>query len=159
LVITLQANDRAPLFTLRDQNGETHRLRDYRGQTVVLYFYPRDFTPGCTIQACSLRDANTQITATGSVILGVSNDNAESHSSFCDEYRLPFPLLVDEGARVATRYGAWGEKVLYGRKSIGMTRATFIIGSDGKILRVWKRAKAAEHGKIVLKALQGLHKT
>ena len=159
MAITLQANDRAPLFTLRDQDGTVHRLRNYRGQTVVLYFYPRDFTPGCTTQACSLRDVNTQIKAEGSVILGVSNDNAESHRRFCDEYRLPFPLLVDEGAKVASRYGAWGEKVLYGRKSIGMTRATFIIGPDGKILRVWKRAKAKEHGMTVLKALHDLYKT
>ena len=159
MVITLQANDRAPLFTLRDQNGEVHRLRNYRGQTIVLYFYPRDFTPGCTTQACSLRDANTQITAEESIILGISNDDAESHRRFCDEYRLPFSLLVDKGAKVATRYGAWGEKVLYGRKSIGMTRATFIIGPDGKILRVWKRAKATEHGMTVLRALRELHKT
>ena len=156
MAITLEAGDRAPAFTLWDQDGETHRLSDYRGQTVVLYFYPRDFTPGCTTQACSFRDANDEIAAEGAVILGVSTDDAETHRRFREEHGLRFPLLSDEGAKVSTRYGSWGEKTLYGRKSIGMTRSTFIVGPDGKLVRVWKRARAAEHGETVLKALRDL---
>ena len=156
MAITLEAGDRAPAFTLKDQDGNVHRLRDYRGQTVVLYFYPRDFTPGCTKEACSFRDVNDDIAAEGAVVLGVSTDDAESHRTFRAEHRLRFPLLVDEGAKLAARYGAWGEKTLYGRKSVGMTRSTFIIGPNGKLLRVWKRARAADHGEAVLEALRAL---
>ena len=159
MAIMLEAGDRAPSFTLQDQDGATHRLSDYRGRTAVLYFYPRDFTPGCTKQACSLRDSEAAILEVGAVVLGVSTDDAESHQRFRAEHGLRFPLLVDAGAKVATRYGAWGEKTLYGRKSIGMTRATFIIGPDGRLLRVWKRAKAADHGEVVLKALRALPAT
>ena len=122
----------------------------------MLYFYPRDFTPGCTAQACSLRDASAGIAAEGAAILGVSADSAESHRRFRAEHGLPFPLLADEGAKVAARYGSWGEKTLYGRTSIGMTRSTFIVGLDGLLLRVWKRARAADHGATVLKALRQL---
>ena len=156
MAITLEAGDRAPAFTLKDQDGNVHRLRDYRGQTVVLYFYPRDFTPGCTKEARSFRDVNDDIAAEGAVVLGVSTDDAESHRTFRAEHRLRFPLLVDEGAKLAARYGAWGEKTLYGRKSVGMTRSTFIIGPNGKLLRVWKRARAADHGEAVLEALRAL---
>ena len=156
MAITLEAGDRAPAFTLPDQDGATNRLSDYRGRTVVLYFYPRDFTPGCTTQACSLRDTNEEIAAEGAVILGVSTDDADSHRRFREEHGLSFPLLSDAGAKVSTRYGSWGEKTLYGRKSIGMTRSTFIIGPNGKLLRVWKRARAADHGETVLKALRDL---
>ena len=156
MAITLAAGDRAPSFTLKDQDGETHRLADYRGRTVVLYFYPRDMTSGCTKQACSFRDTLPDIEALGAVVLGVSVDDAESHRRFRAEHRLNFPLLVDRGAKVATRYGAWGEKTLYGRKSIGMTRATFIIGPTGRLLRLWKRAKAESHGDVVLRALREL---
>ena len=152
--VTLAKGDQAPDFALPDQNGQVHRLADYEGRTVVLYFYPRDNTPGCTKQACSFRDEMEAIQAEEAVVLGVSTDSAESHQSFRDEYGLNFPLLVDTDAEVATRYGAWGEKVLYGRKSIGMTRATFVIGPDGVLTKVWKRAKAADHGLAVLKALR-----
>ena len=156
MAITLEAGDRAPAFALPDQDGAEHRLGDYAGRTVVLYFYPRDFTPGCTTQACSLRDANDDIAAAGAVILGVSTDDAETHRRFREEHGLRFPLLSDEDAEVATRYGSWGEKTLYGRTSIGMTRSTFIIGPDGTLLRLWKRARAANHGETVLKALRAL---
>lgn len=153
MAITLEAGDRAPAFTLHDQDGTRHRLTDYRGQTVVLYFYPRDETPGCTKQACNFRDHYGEIQAAGAVVFGVSTDDAASHSKFRDHHALPFPLLVDSDAKVATKYGAWGEKTLYGRKSIGMTRSTFIIGPSGRLTRVWKRAKAADNGEVVLKAL------
>ncbi|MEZ4503414.1 MAG: thioredoxin-dependent thiol peroxidase [Dehalococcoidia bacterium] len=156
MAITLEAGDTAPAFTMQDQDGTTHRLADYRGRTVVLYFYPRDNTPGCTKEACSFRDEHSAILAMGAVVLGVSTDTAASHQKFRDKFELPFPLLVDENAKVATAYGAWGEKTLYGRKSIGMTRSTFIIGPDGKLLRVWKRAKADGHGEVVKKALEAL---
>ena len=152
--VTLAKGDQAPDFELADQDGHVHRLGEYAGQTVVLYFYPRDDTPGCTKQACSLRDEMGEIQAEGAVVLGVSTDDAESHRQFHAKYELNFPLLVDTEAEVATRYGAWGEKTLYGRKSIGMTRATFVIGPDGVLTKVWKRAKAADHGQAVLKALR-----
>ena len=152
--VTLAKGDQAPDFELADQDGNVHKLANYAGQTVVLYFYPRDDTPGCTKQACSLRDDMSDIQAEGAVVLGVSTDDAASHQQFREKYELNFPLLVDVEAEVATRYGAWGEKVLYGRKSIGMTRATFVIGPDGALTKVWKRAKAADHGQAVLKALR-----
>ena len=155
--VTLAKGDQAPDFELADQDGTIHRLSDYAGQTVVLYFYPRDDTPGCTKQACSLRDDMSEISEEGAVVLGVSTDSAESHQKFRAKYELNFPLLVDPEAEVATRYGAWGEKTLYGRKSIGMTRATFVIGPDGALTKVWKRAKAADHGQAVLKALRTGH--
>jgi peroxiredoxin Q/BCP len=152
--ITLEAGDKAPAFTLKDQDGATHKLADYRGKTVVLYFYPKDDTPGCTKEACSFRDEHDAIEEEGAIVLGVSTDDAGSHQRFRDKYDLPFPLLVDKDAKVATRYGAWGEKTLYGRKMIGMTRSTFVIGPDGKLTKVWKRAKAADHAQAVLKALR-----
>ncbi len=152
--VTLARGDHAPNFELADQDGNLHRLADYAGQTVVLYFYPRDDTPGCTRQACSFRDELGDIQDEGAVVLGVSTDSAESHRDFREKYELNFPLLVDANAEIATRYGAWGEKTLYGRKSIGMTRATFVIGPDGVLTKVWKRAKAADHGQAVLKALR-----
>ncbi|MCC6238602.1 MAG: thioredoxin-dependent thiol peroxidase [Dehalococcoidia bacterium] len=156
MAITLEAGDTAPDFTLPDQDGKPYALADYRGRVVVLYFYPRDNTPGCTKEACSFRDEYADLTAQGVEVLGVSTDNAGSHQKFRDKHDLPFPLLVDDGAQVATRYGAWGEKVLYGRTSIGMTRSTFIIGPDGKLLKVWKRARAEGHGAVVRKALEQL---
>ena len=152
--VTLAAGDAAPDFALPDQDGQIHRLADYAGRTVVLYFYPRDDTPGCTKQACSFRDTLGEIADEGAVVLGVSVDSAESHQQFREKHALNFPLLVDEGAAVASEYGAWGEKMLYGRTSIGMTRATFVIGPDGLLTKVWKRARAADHGQAVLKALR-----
>ncbi len=156
MAITLAAGDPAPAFDLHDQDGYIHSLTGYRGQTVVLYFYPRDETPGCTVQACSFRDAHAEIAAAGAVVLGVSADDAESHRSFRENHALPFPLLVDEDAGVAKAYGAWGEKVMYGRRFLGLTRSTFVIGPEGNLLKVWKRARAKEHGPAVIKALQAL---
>lgn len=154
MAVTLEAGDRAPSFTLPDQSGVVHRLSEYRGRRVVLYFYPRDATPGCTTEACEFRDEHSAILQEGAVVLGVSTDEADSHRRFREAYGLPFPLLVDDGAKLATRYGAWGEKTLYGRKSIGMTRSTFIIGANGKLERVWKRARAKGHAAAVLAALR-----
>ena len=154
MAITLGAGDVAPDFALADQDGNIHSLAEYRGRTVVLYFYPRDETPGCTTQACSFRDGHAEILAEGAIVLGVSRDDADSHRDFRERHRLPFPLLVDAEATVSERYGAWGEKVLYGRRFQGMTRSTFIIGPDGILTKVWKRARAAGHGAAVLKALR-----
>lgn len=154
MAITLQAGDPAPDFALPDQDGREHRLSDYRGSTVALYFYPRDDTPGCTKQACGFRDRHEAIAAEGAVVLGVSTDDAASHAGFRVKHGLPFPLLVDEGATVASAYGAWGEKTLYGRTSIGMTRSTFVVGPDGALLKVWKRARAADNAEAVLKLLR-----
>jgi peroxiredoxin Q/BCP len=154
VAVTLEAGDRAPSFTLKDQDGKTHKLSAYKGQTVVLYFYPRDDTPGCTKEACSFRDEMSGIEAEGAVVLGVSNDDATSHRKFREKYGLPFPLLVDGDTKVSTRYGAWGEKNNYGKIIVGMIRSTFVIGTDGKLLKVWKRARAADHGVAVLKLLR-----
>ncbi|GAB4327124.1 MAG: thioredoxin-dependent thiol peroxidase [Dehalococcoidia bacterium] len=156
MAVTLEAGDRAPPFRLPDQDGTVHDLADYAGRTVVLYFYPRDNTPGCTKEACSFRDHFAALQDEGAVVLGVSTDSAASHRRFREQHQLPFPLLVDEGARVASAYGAWGEKTLYGNTTIGMTRSTFIIGPDGTLLKVWKRARADGHGEAVLKALRDL---
>jgi len=154
MAITLEVGDAAPDFELPDQRGDLHSPKRYRGTTVVLYFYPKDETPGCVKQACSLRDNYQDILDEGAIVLGLSADSADSHRGFVENHSLPFPLLVDEDVKVATRFGAWGEKTLYGRTSIGMTRSTFIIGPDGAIVRLWKRAKAADHGEVVLKALR-----
>ena len=154
--VTLEAGDAAPGFALQDQDGTVHHLSDYAGRVVVLYFYPRDNTPGCTKEACSFRDEYEDLSALGVEVLGVSTDSAVSHQKFRTKHDLPFPLLVDTDARVAAAYGAWGEKVLYGRRFEGMTRSTFIIGPDGRLLRVWKRARADGHGEVVRKALATL---
>jgi peroxiredoxin Q/BCP len=156
VAITLTAGDPAPVFDLPDQDGTVHRLTEYRGRTVVLYFYPRDETPGCTAQACSFRDLSDGFIAEDAVVLGVSADDAQSHRSFRKNHALPFPLLVDEGAAVAKEFGAWGEKNLYGRRFMGISRSTFLIGPDGNLLKVWKRARPQEHGPDVLKALRSL---
>ena len=123
MAVTLEVGDRAPAFTLRDQDGRRHRLQDYRGQTVVLYCYPRDETPGCTTEACEFRDEHSALEALGAVVLGVSRDDAESHQKFREHHGLPFPLLVDSDAAVSTAYGAWGEREMRGRTSMGMSRS------------------------------------
>jgi len=154
MAVTLEAGDRAPGFSLKDQDGKVHDLKDYAGTTVVLYFYPKDDTPGCTKEACSFRDNHEAINEVGAVVLGVSADDAASHQAFREKFGLPFPLLVDEGAKVASSYGAWGEKVLYGKNVIGMIRSTFIIGPDGVLTKVWKQVQAEGHAEHVLKALE-----
>ena len=151
--IILAAGDIAPDFTLFDSLGNEHSLSKYRGKTVILYFYPKDDTPGCTKEACSFRDEFAVFKSMGAVILGVSTDDAASHEKFRAKYELPFPLLVDDDKSVSTEYGSWGEKVLYGKKMIGMTRSTFIIGGDGKLIKVWKRARAEDLALAVLKDL------
>lgn len=130
---TLIVGDRAPAFTLTDQHGEKVRLSDYKGRTVILYFYPKADTPGCTTQSCELRDHRKELTKLGAEVIGVSPDAPEKQAKFDAKYGLGFPLLADEAHTVAEKYGVWGEKVNYGRKYMGIIRSAFVIDEKGKI--------------------------
>jgi len=146
----------APQFTLPDQDGKPVKLADLRGQHVVLYFYPRDATSGCTKEACGFRDLHKPLRAAGVVVLGVSPDSVESHTRFRAAQKLPFPLLADPDRKVLTAYGAYGKKMMYGKPVVGVIRSTVWIGPDGKVRKHWKKvAKAADHPAQVLEAIQG----
>lgn len=145
---------KAPTFNLKDQQGQSVKLADFAGRHVVLYFYPKDSTPGCTVEACNFRDEHSALTKAGAVVLGVSADSEKSHQNFAAKHSLPFPLLVDEGHKLAERYGAWGEKNLYGKKSMGIIRSTFLIDPEGKIKKVWPKVKVDGHVSEVKEALQ-----
>jgi peroxiredoxin Q/BCP len=149
----IEEGETAPDFSLLSDAGETIKLSDYRGKPVVLYFYPKDDTPGCTKEACAFRDRSAEIARRGAVLLGVSPDDVESHGKFRDKYSLNFPLLADAGHQVADRYGAWREKNMYGKKSMGIQRSTFLIGGDGKVRRAWKKVSVDGHDDEVLAAL------
>ncbi len=145
----------APRFTLLDAKGNQVALEDYRGKDVIVYFYPRDDTPGCTKEACGFRDLWHDIQATGAVLLGISPDDEASHTAFAAKYELPFTLLSDPDKKVMTKYGAFGEKMMYGKKTTGVIRSTVWIGPDGKVKKHWRRvAKAADHPAKVLDALR-----
>lgn len=145
----------APLFTLHDAQGNKIALKDLKGKEVILYFYPRDDTPGCTKEACGFRDLWGEIEALGVMVLGVSPDGSESHEKFVNKFNLPFTLLSDPDKKVMTKYGAFGEKVMYGKKSMGVIRSTVWIGTDGKVRRHWKRvAKAEAHPTKVLEEIK-----
>ncbi len=145
----------APVFTLQDAAGNKVSLKDLRGHNVVVYFYPRDNTPGCTKEACGFRDLWQDIQKQDAVVLGVSPDSVASHQKFATQYQLPFTLLCDPNKRVMEKYGAWGEKMMYGKKTVGVIRSTVWIGPNGKVKKHWKRvAKAADHPTKVLEALQ-----
>ncbi|GIW41875.1 MAG: peroxiredoxin [Candidatus Binatia bacterium] len=145
----------APAFTLPDADGKKVSLREFAGKNVILYFYPKDDTPGCTKEACGFRDAWKKIQKLGAVVLGVSPDSPESHKKFAQKYKLPFPLLSDPDRKVMEKYGAYGEKVLYGKKTLGVIRSTVWIGPDGKVKKHWaKVADAARHPEQVLEALE-----
>ncbi|HET9156246.1 MAG TPA: thioredoxin-dependent thiol peroxidase [Myxococcaceae bacterium] len=146
--------DKAPAFSLEDQSGETVKLSDFKGKTVVLYFYPKDDTPGCTREACAFRDEHSALKKAGVVVLGVSPDSGPSHAKFAGKYQLPFPLLADTDHAVSEKYGAWGEKTLYGRKFMGITRSTFLIDPSGKVARVWPKVKVDGHVDQVLEAIR-----
>ena len=153
--MAIQEGKAAPAFTLAGPGGKKVALADYAGQDVILYFYPRDDTPGCTKEACGFRDAWRELQERGAVVLGVSADDAASHAKFAAKYKLPFPLLSDPDRKVMTKYGAWGEKVLYGKKSVGVIRSTVWIGPEGKVRKHWARvANAEKHPEQVLKALR-----
>ncbi len=150
-----QAGDQAPAFQLADQDGNPVSLAQFAGRSVVLYFYPKDDTPGCTVEACGFRDEHSALEAAGAVVLGVSADSTASHRKFATKYNLPFPLLADVDHTVSEAYGVWGEKSLYGRKFLGITRATFLIGPDGVLKQVWPKVKVNGHVAEVLAALKG----
>jgi len=146
----MDINDKAPEFTLPDQNGEPVKLKDYRGKYVVLYFYPRADTPGCTIEACSFRDSYKKVEKTGAVVLGVSPDEPKALKKFEDKYGLPFTLLGDADKKVCNAYGVIQEKNMYGKKVMGVARTTFIIGPDGKIKHIFEKVKPEGHADQVL---------
>ena len=143
----------APDFELPTDSGETIKLSDLRGKPVVLYFYPKDDTPGCTTQACGIRDAYGEFERAGAVVLGVSPDNERSHVKFKDKYELPFTLLADTEHSVAEQYGVWGQKSFAGKKYMGVNRSTFVIDADGNVKRVMRDVKPANHADDVLEAL------
>ena len=153
LDIKLKEGERAPDFTARTQTGEMVSLADFKGRQVILYFYPRDDTPGCTREACAFRDAYGEFKTAGAVIFGVSTDPIKSHLKFAEKLKLPFPLLADEDKRIVQDYGVWGEKSFMGRKYQGTHRVTFLIGRDGRIKRIWPKVKPEAHAAEVLEAV------
>ena len=149
----IEPGKKAPAFTLKDDSGDKVKLSDMKGDPVVLYFYPRDDTPGCTKEACAFRDRYDEIKALGVRLLGISADDAASHTKFREKYELPFPLLVDASHAVSEKYGAWREKNMYGKKSMGIQRSTYLIDAEGKVAKVWKRVKVDGHDQQVIDAV------
>ena len=152
--MALSPNIVAPDFSLQDEDNTFRRLSDFRGRSVVLYFYPKDDTPGCTTEACNFRDDYSAFVDSDVVILGVSPDSPKSHKKFKDKYSLPFHLLADEGHKICDLYGVWGLKKLYGKEYEGVFRTTFIIDKGGKIVRVFENVKPAEHSSEVMSAVK-----
>ncbi len=148
-----QVGDAAPAFTALDDAGRKHSLSDYKGRTVVLYFYPKDSTPGCTTEACDFRDLHGRFAKKGAVVLGVSPDSAKSHQNFKTKHELPFPLLVDEDKTLANAYGVWKEKSMYGRKFMGIERSTFVIGPDGRLKQVVRKVSVSGHAAQILEGV------
>lgn len=155
---TIEEQQLAPDFTLPAVGSEEEsiQLSALRGKNVVLYFYPKDDTPGCTAEACSFRDANHEMQKRGITVLGVSADDVASHQKFAEKYGLPFPLLSDTDTHVSQTYGVYGEKNLYGRKFMGISRVTFLIDKEGVVRKVWPKVKAAEHAEEVLATVEAL---
>ena len=152
----IEEGAKAPDFTLPTHDGTPLKLSSLRGSPVVLYFYPKDDTPGCTTEACGFRDAKAKLARYGAVVLGVSPDTPESHQAFRRKHKLTFTLLADVGHKVAATYGAWREKNMYGKKSMGIARSTFIIAADGTVAKVFRAVRAAVHDEQVLAALAEL---
>jgi peroxiredoxin Q/BCP len=151
----LAVGDKAPDFATVDQFGDRVSVKDFRGKKVVLYFYPKDNTPGCTKEACSFRDGFSKFRRRKIEILGVSVDDEESHKKFAEKYDLPFRLLADAEKRIVKDYGVWGEKSLYGRKYMGTNRVTYVIDEQGKIAAVWPKVKPDGHADEILAAIGG----
>jgi peroxiredoxin Q/BCP len=149
----LAVGDKAPAFKTLDQDGEAVALSDFKGKKVVLYFYPKDDTPGCTKEACSFRDGWSKFRKRGVAVLGVSVDDARSHRKFIDKFSLPFPLLADTDKAIVKAYGVWGEKSMYGRKYMGTHRVTYLIDEKGKIAAVWPKVKPDGHADEILEAI------
>jgi len=153
--VAVKEGKAAPAFTLAGPGAKKVSLADYAGKHVILYFYPKDDTPGCTKEACGFRDAWSEIKGLGATVLGVSADSTESHTKFTAKYKLPFPLLSDPDRKVMTKYGAWGEKMMYGKKTTGVIRSTVWVGPDGTVRKHWARVPKAEtHPEKVLEALR-----
>lgn len=152
----IEADQTAPDFTLKADDGTKIKLSALRGSPVVLYFYPKDDTPGCTKEACAFRDHRKELQKLGAKILGVSADSVESHANFRDKFKLNFPLLADVDHKVGEKYGAWREKNMYGKKSMGIQRSTFLIDPQGKVAKVWKAVQVDGHDEKVLEALKSL---
>jgi peroxiredoxin Q/BCP len=151
--LRLKEGDVAPEFSAATNGGGTVSLADFKGRNVILYFYPKDDTPGCTKEACAFRDHFAEFKKRGAAVLGVSTDSAKSHDRFVEKFKLPFTLLADEDKQIVEAYGVWGEKRFMGRKYLGTHRVTFLIGPDGRIKKVWPRVKPEEHAQEVLAAL------
>lgn len=152
--MTLHDGDSAPSFVLPDQDGKIHSLADYAGKWVLLYFYPKDDTPGCTTEACTIRDGWSDFAKAGLVVLGVSTDSVKSHKKFAEKYELPFPLLADEQKETVKAYGVWGPKKFMGREFLGTKRWSFLIKPDGTIAKIYEDVRPAEHAKEVLVDVQ-----
>jgi thioredoxin-dependent peroxiredoxin len=146
----LKEGSRAPKFKLKSDTGEIVSLDDFKDKSVILYFYPKDLTPGCTQEACDFRDLLPKLTKAKAVVLGISRDKPERHQTFKEKYSLTFPLLSDENGKVCEAYGVWKEKSLYGRKFMGIERTTFVIGPDGKISKIFEKVKVKGHAEAVL---------
>ncbi len=149
----IEPGKKAPAFSLKDQAGKTHALADYAGRPVVLYFYPKDDTPGCTTEACAFQDNLPKFGGSKAVVLGVSVLDEKSKAKFADKYSLTFPLLADPDHTVIEKYGVWQEKSMYGRKYMGVARVTYLIGADGKVVRRWDGVKVNGHAEEVLEAV------
>jgi thioredoxin-dependent peroxiredoxin len=154
IIMSINVNDKAPEFTLQDENGKEISLKSLRGKVVVLYFYPRADTPGCTIEACEFRDTYKQMQKTGAVLLGISPDTPQAQKKFQDKFNLPFSLLADADKKVAVAFDVLKEKNMYGKKVMGIVRTTFIIGPDGKIQHIFPKVKAEGHAGEVLAYLK-----
>ena len=152
----LSIGTRAPAFTLNDGDGNKIRLSDFKGKKVVLYFYPKDLTPGCTVEACAFRDDIGALNKLGAVVLGISADSEKTHQKFTSKHQLNFPLLADVNHEVCEKYGAWQEKSMYGRKYMGIARITYIIDENGKIAKVYEKVKPAVHSAEVIAAIKSM---
>lgn len=151
----LEEGTKAPMFTGVDQNGDKISLKDFKGKKVILYFYPKDDTPGCTMEACNLRDNYADLTGKGFEVIGVSADSVESHKKFHTKYSLPFHLIADPEMKIINQYGVWGEKNMYGIKKMGLKRTTFLIDEKGVIIKVFKKPKTKVHSEEILAAWSG----
>lgn len=156
--MAIKLNQTAPDFTLLDQDGKKHTISDYKGQWVIIYFYPKNDTSGCTAEACAIRDSFPKFGKLKAKVLGVSIDSVTSHKKFADKYKLPFTLLADEDKKVVNKYGVWQEKSMYGRKYMGTVRNSYLVNPQGKIAKIYEKVKPAVHAEEVLLDIKALSK-